>query len=98
MKLSAKEWRGHLGQQGKSGLSISEYCKRHNLPVANFYYWRRRVAPEASPLIPVLVRRPVTDPCTLAIRLPNGIQLALEGLSVGASLAEVVHSLMGVRQ
>ena len=97
MRLSAKEWRGHLGQQSKSGLSITDYCQRHNLPVANLYYWRRRVAPEASPLIPVLVRRPVAAPCTLAIRLPNGIQLALEGLSVGTSLAEVVHSLMGVR-
>lgn len=97
MKLSAKEWRGHLGQQSKSGLSVPEYCQRQGLPVANFYYWRRRVRSETSPLVPVLVQRPSTLPCSLAIRLPNGIQLGLEGVSVGTSLAEVVHCLLGVR-
>lgn len=34
--------RRHLSDQQKSGLNISEYCRRHKLPISSFGNWRLR--------------------------------------------------------
>lgn len=33
----------HLGNQSRSGLSVAEYCRRHDLCQATFYNWRRHL-------------------------------------------------------
>jgi len=38
------QWAGRLRRQAKSGLSISAFCRKHSIPQARFYYWRRRLA------------------------------------------------------
>jgi len=37
-------WRGHVGQQGHSGLSVRRYCQEHHLSEASFYWWKRELA------------------------------------------------------
>lgn len=41
----AKErfWRGHLLAQRSGGLSIRDYCTRHDLTEPSFYAWRREI-------------------------------------------------------
>jgi transposase-like protein len=55
-------WRRHVGRQQASGLSVREYCVRHNLTESAFYVWRRvirerdREAPRPAPtFVPVTV-------------------------------------------
>jgi hypothetical protein len=31
---------------GKSGLSEKAFCAKHDIPVAKFYYWQRRLSQE----------------------------------------------------
>lgn len=99
MRLSAKEWHDHVSRQLESGLNPPEYCRRSGLSVANFYYWRQRLRKRErkSPLIPVVVKQlPSQNLRSLAIRLPNGIQIALEEIAPGLELRSIISCLMEV--
>ena len=37
------EWRQRLKRQRKSGLSISEFCRREDLSPHTFHSWRRKL-------------------------------------------------------
>jgi hypothetical protein len=54
------EWRQRLKRQRKSGLSISEFCRRENLSPHAFHSWRRKLraaAGEPSAVLPAQQRR-----------------------------------------
>jgi len=52
-------WAMHFGLFAAGGLSVRDFCRRHGLSEARFYWWRRRLAaggPEGGPLfVPVRV-------------------------------------------
>ena len=39
---SKEEIASHLSQQKQSGLSVSEYCNQHSIPVSTFFNWQKR--------------------------------------------------------
>lgn len=39
----ASLWRGRVELQGRSGLSILEYCRREGFSAGSFYAWKRRL-------------------------------------------------------
>lgn len=41
-------WMAHHQAWKKSGLSQSEYCRRQNLKISQFGYWKRKFAKEAE--------------------------------------------------
>lgn len=52
-------WQKHVTDWPQSGLSQKAYCAQHNLKLATFGYWRRRLAiPTNKKLIPVAFHRP----------------------------------------
>jgi hypothetical protein len=60
--------------EAKSGLSKKAFCAEHNIPVAKFYYWQRRLSQEEQePPVPAgftpLSVRPAAE---LELRLPGG--------------------------
>jgi hypothetical protein len=64
-------WRQLLADQQSSGLSVTNWCYKHNIAFATYYYWRKRVITQAStPDAPqwLSVKVPDTcDPLTLRI-------------------------------
>jgi hypothetical protein len=42
-------WRARLRRQSTSGLSITEFCSRADVPCSAFYYWKRRLAGGSCP-------------------------------------------------
>ena len=44
VRRSAEFWRQAVGEQPKSGDSIAEYCRKHQLNTVTFYRWRKAVA------------------------------------------------------
>ncbi|GIW91532.1 MAG: hypothetical protein KatS3mg109_1964 [Pirellulaceae bacterium] len=38
-----REWTNRLSRFEKSGLSVAEFCRREQVSVATFYYWKRRL-------------------------------------------------------
>lgn len=65
-------WKERIGDWQESGLSQSEYCRRHNLKFHQFVYWRRKYAPA-----------PVSTDQTEIVELPFGLRAA-SGLSTEA--------------
>ena len=43
-----KYWRGILAEWSRSGLSQAEYCRRRDIPVGNFRWWKRQLSAETS--------------------------------------------------
>jgi transposase-like protein len=41
-------WRERLDRFSRSGLSIAEFCRRHQLSTPSFYLWRKRLAHHGS--------------------------------------------------
>jgi transposase-like protein len=47
-------WRERLDRFSRSGLSIAEFCRRHQLSPPSFYLWRKRLAHHGSATHPVI--------------------------------------------
>lgn len=39
----AAVWKGRIAEQGRSGLSIAEFCRRQGFSAPSFYVWRKRL-------------------------------------------------------
>ena len=77
-------WRELISQWRNGEQSIAAFCRHHQLPIHQFYYWRARVDAEPTSsrprLVPVVVgpqRQRASDGATVRARLPNGVELSL---------------------
>jgi len=86
-------WQRHIQQWQKSGATQSRYCREHDLSIAAFHWWRRKLArggsgresPKELPVAPVPIfteiRIPEGDPAPAMypyeILLPNRIHVRL---------------------
>jgi transposase-like protein len=68
-------WRETMAAWRASGLSVRQYCRRHDLAEPSFYYWRRelrqrdgRRASSSPAFVPVTV----VPAATLEVRCPSG--------------------------
>ena len=73
-KALATQMAQMIEAQAKSGLSKKAFCAEHDIPVAKFYYWQRRLSLEdQEPPVPAgftsLSVRPAAE---LELRLPDG--------------------------
>jgi transposase-like protein len=70
-------WRGVIGRQKQSGLSIAEFCRREQISPASFYNWRRRLRGSMEERTPQFVPVALTPPsrADFEIRLPGGVSI-----------------------
>ena len=108
-KDRALSWRARMRRYAASGLTVAAFCLREGVSVANFYYWRRRLA-EASPTLPTkrissarTVRAsPAFQPLLLSggglvtVELAGGVRIELPA-EQGLVRAVVAELLAGVR-
>jgi transposase-like protein len=50
------QWREHIAEQARSGVSIKQFCKDRGIAEHAFYYWRKRLR-DAEPVRFALVDR-----------------------------------------
>jgi hypothetical protein len=69
----------HIGRCEASGMSASAYCKKHNLVLATFYYWREKIAslPPKSAFKEIKMVSPVIN--VIRIQYPAGTVIQIEG-------------------
>lgn len=67
-------WREHISAWQASGLSQTAYCRRHELKLNTFAYWRSKQGKSRRKLMPVSIAAPEA-PVELA--LPGGLHLQL---------------------
>ena len=88
-QISAKEqhWRKHINQWAASGDTQPNYCRKHQLNLNQFVYWRSKLKTiklAAKPtkatgacFIPAIIEAP--QPERLSLSLPCGVKI--EGIS-----------------
>jgi len=81
-KLAA--WRRRLARHAKSGLTAAEFCRREQVSVSLWKYWRRRIERAASPAAGIPPRaaesfRPVEiiPRRSVLLRFPGGATLEI---------------------
>ena len=101
----ASSWRERQRRYAASDLTVAEFCRREGVSVANFYYWRRRLAeapskrasPERSlPTLPAFQPLLLPGGGRVTVELTGGVRIELpaERELVRAVVAEL---LAGVR-
>ena len=73
-----QHWLTLLQQQANSGQSQTEFCQQHQIKIATFQYWRKRLRAQDTDnrVLPVqLVSEPVGESDYLILTLPNGATL-----------------------
>tara|TARA_B100000768_G_scaffold120215_1_gene111214 strand:- start:1247 stop:1564 length:318 start_codon:yes stop_codon:yes gene_type:complete len=102
-KERACHWQNNISQWKISGLSGAQFCKQHELDLAQFYYWKSKPAASSSKAVSdpkpstgfaavVVTDSPLVDE-SLTFTLPNGC--AIVGINsgnvslVGAILAQL---------
>ena len=76
-------WQEHISNWQKSGLSQTEYCRRHSLKRTQLSYWKRRLLkPDSSAsLVQVNMQANIHSrhrPCASPLRLVVGHQYRIE--------------------
>ncbi len=73
-KARAEQMAQLIEAQAKSGLSKKAFCAKHDIPVAKFYYWQRRLSQEEqeSPVPAGFTPLSVRPAADLELRLPGG--------------------------
>ena len=90
----ARVWAQHLSDQADSGLSKQDYCARHGINPATFYYWQRKLRDQTPPaeVVAAGFSRILAAPRhELVVCLPDG-ELTLRSDSP-ATLAHVIKAL-----
>ncbi len=91
-------WTGHLSQWKETSLSQAHYCKKHELVVHRFGYWKRKL--NNFPLrrsgfikLPAVSIDPTSNITTLTVQLPNKLQIkgiSSNNLELTKQLAELL--------
>jgi len=101
-------WRQRLLRHSTSGLSITEFCSRADVPCSSFYYWKRRLAAGSRPTPrrpPLFVQLRVDDqPCEgrpsvapgVEIELSHQVRLRFDSPPEPEWLGRVVAALAGL--
>jgi hypothetical protein len=106
LEQKRRDWNAHVTGWQTSGLSQTEYCRRHELQFHQFVYWRRKFTPKRS--VPIsLVQVPVAAVAratgyfsqSAALRVALAPDVCIE-VSPGfdpPTLQQVVAALRGLR-
>jgi hypothetical protein len=90
-----EQWRGHIAEQARSGLTIKQFCKDRGLAEHAFYGWRKRLR-ETGPVRFALVDRTGTSPgpeWNLELMLLSGERLRIGAGVDRATLRAVLEAL-----
>jgi hypothetical protein len=96
-----QRWRLWINQWRASGLSVRDFCARHDLTTASFYHWRRvleqRAAEEPVAFVPVQVVADVvsTRASALEVVLTDGRTVRVGPGFDAATLRQLLAVLEG---
>lgn len=96
-KPKADEWAERIAAQGRSGISVKQFCKEQGLTECSFYAWRKRLQ-ERGPVRFALVekgprRQERTAEAALELVLASGERLRIGAGVDAASLRTVLDVL-----
>jgi len=93
MKDKAMIWHRHIQRQAKSAQTIQTYCRRHNLSVGMFYYWKRKLSASGDQrsFLEVEVPIPVHHTPVIEVHFGAGKLIRIEGQVSPGFLRELLQ-------
>ena len=93
----ADEWAERIAAQGRSGMSVKQFCREQGLTECSFYAWRKRLQ-ERGPVRFALVERSArrqdrTTEAVLELVLASGARLRISSGVDAATLRIVLDAL-----
>lgn len=98
-ELRREEWKRHVEEQEKSGLSQIEFCKKNNLSKGKFGYYKGLLNPRHT-IRATLTRvkiSPLSQPLKITdirVTLPNGFQCIFPSDLNKEKIREVIEVLL----
>ncbi len=99
-QIRREEWKKHIEEQEKSGLSQIEFCKKNNLSKGKFGYYKGLLNPQQTAikaaLTPVKISSSVIPSKITDIRvsLPNGFQCIFQSDVSKEKIKDVIEVLL----
>ena len=95
-----RQWRRRIAQWRESGLSVREFCGRHQLAEPTFYAWRRHLLqraadPPAVVAVQVVADRPAPKASILELVLADGRAVRVPPGFDPATLRQLLIALEG---
>jgi transposase-like protein len=87
----ADEWAERIAAQGRSGMSVKQFCKEQGLTECSFYAWRKRLQ-ESGPVQFALLKT-VASAAPLELLLASGERLRIANGVDAATLRLVLDVL-----
>lgn len=88
-RLTEGEWKNLLEKFERCGLTREQFCEQHDLALATFSLWRRKLRSEVLPIPATFVELAIpsqpsevdaTHPGELVVELPYGVVLRFRGM------------------
>jgi transposase-like protein len=93
-----EHWKAIIAEQERSGQTVQGFCQQRGVMQQSFYYWRKRLGVEQTPVRFALVEtgRPETrERAVVELVLRSGHSLRIAAGTDGATLRMVLEALGG---
>ena len=103
---TAEQMQRHRELQRKSGLTIASYCKREDINLSSWWYWRKRLVSRTNSDKHVTSHAQVSflqlptqlpEPQKIDLTLPNGARVSLPLSCEPVFLRQTIRMLSGLR-
>ena len=96
---SIEERKSHVEKWTKSGLTMSEYCRQNNMPLANLSEWKRALLPTPTKFKTIRITPPAPEVTSqsdnlIEIIVDQRIKIRLKQLTDTSLLLNIVKGLM----
>jgi transposase-like protein len=91
-----ENWRARISAQERSGISVKQFCREHDLTEQSFYYWRKRLQTPALmrfALVETEPRSGTADHAALELLLATGERLRISSGVDAGTLRQVLEAL-----
>lgn len=100
-------WRGVIGRQAESDLSVADFCRQESISAPSFYSWRRKLkerdaepcrkipradADSGPQLLPVRIES-LEPPGSVRVLLPRGVAIDAPSSIDHSMLADLLRAL-----
>ena len=93
---SAEQWAKIIAAQRRSSLTIVEFCRRRNLALATFGYWRRRLTQSVVQPSQRFLAVPLVAPKAAPMEVEVGtLRVRMEGAAAARVVDAIVAMISG---
>ncbi len=95
-RRTAAQWAKIIAAQRRSKLTIAEYCRRHDIALATFGYWRRRLMHPVVQPTQRFLAVPLVAPVAAPMEVDVGpVRVRLEGAAAARVVDAIVARISG---